>query len=323
MRSIRSVAVAALLAVLLAPQLPAAERSEIPDQYKWNLADLYPNEAAWIAAKQDLATAIPKLGQWQGRLGESAATLLAAMTDWDADQHQDRSVSTVYAFQSIRPGHGESSRSTADEAGGEPGLHRTCSTATAFVKPELISIGQREDRWLHRGGAEARPVSDVLRRHAASGRAHAVDERGEDRRTHGADVADTGRTVYSAFTGAEMPFPEITLSNGEKVRIDGAAYIEYRDSTGQRPTATRCSRRSSGTLDALPGCPRRTSHTATADYTIFVAEVASTLNENLLFHHMLDQTKDDDTQALPAVELPRHDAPRRSSARRCSRSSSS
>jgi oligoendopeptidase F len=35
---------------------------------------------------------------------------------------------------------------------------------------------------------------------------------------------------------------------------------------------------------------------ATYDYPIFVAEVASTLNENLLLHHMLSQTKDDATR---------------------------
>ena len=35
---------------------------------------------------------------------------------------------------------------------------------------------------------------------------------------------------------------------------------------------------------------------ATAGYSTFVAEVASTLNENLLFHHALDRTKDDRTR---------------------------
>jgi oligoendopeptidase F len=35
---------------------------------------------------------------------------------------------------------------------------------------------------------------------------------------------------------------------------------------------------------------------ATASYSTFVAEVASTLNENLLLHHVLDQTKDDRTR---------------------------
>ncbi len=41
-------------------------------------------------------------------------------------------------------------------------------------------------------------------------------------------MAQTGQTVYSAFTSAEMPYPEITLSSGEKVRLDGAAYTQYR-----------------------------------------------------------------------------------------------
>ena len=35
---------------------------------------------------------------------------------------------------------------------------------------------------------------------------------------------------------------------------------------------------------------------ATSGYALFVAEVASTLNENLLLHHMLGQTKDDATR---------------------------
>jgi oligoendopeptidase F len=35
---------------------------------------------------------------------------------------------------------------------------------------------------------------------------------------------------------------------------------------------------------------------ATSNYSLFVAEVASTLNENLLFHHVLDRTKDDRTR---------------------------
>jgi oligoendopeptidase F len=35
---------------------------------------------------------------------------------------------------------------------------------------------------------------------------------------------------------------------------------------------------------------------ATSNYSTFVAEVASTLNENLLLHHVLDQTRDDRTR---------------------------
>ena len=52
----------------------------------------------------------------------------------------------------------------------------------------------------------------------------------------------------------------------------------------------------------------RTQPYVTHDYATFVAEVASTLNENLLFHYMLDRTKDKQTRAVPARQLPRQPA---------------
>jgi oligoendopeptidase F len=226
MRSMKSVAVAALLAVLLAAQLPAAERSEIPDQFKWNLADLYPNEAAWIAAKQDLGTAIPTLGQWQGRLGESSETLLAAMTDWDA-----ASVKTdrlyVYAFlQYDQDRRISRSQQMKEEA---TLVSTDLDTATAFIKPEILVIGKATiDRFLAeepRLGPYRVFFEDTLR--AA---AHTLSESEEKIVARTGLMSGTGQAVYWAFTGAEMPFPQVTLSTGEKVRIDGAGYIQHRDS---------------------------------------------------------------------------------------------
>ena len=46
----------------------------------------------------------------------------------------------------------------------------------------------------------------------------------------------------------------------------------------------------------------------TADYPIFVAEVASTFNENLLIHYMLDRAKDDADPAVPAGHAARRAA---------------
>ena len=83
MRLMRFSAAAAAAAVLFASAVPAVERSEIPAEYKWDLTHLYADEAAWAAAKQELVASIPKLGEWQGKLGSSPATLLAAMADWE------------------------------------------------------------------------------------------------------------------------------------------------------------------------------------------------------------------------------------------------
>ena len=53
----KAATVAALVAVSLALPAPvlAAERAQIPEKYTWNLADLYPDEAAWTGMLSALA----------------------------------------------------------------------------------------------------------------------------------------------------------------------------------------------------------------------------------------------------------------------------
>ena len=73
-----ALALAALLAALPAA---ATERSEIPDRYKWKLAELYPSDAAWWTAREALAKRIPALSRHRGHLGDSAAALAGALDD--------------------------------------------------------------------------------------------------------------------------------------------------------------------------------------------------------------------------------------------------
>ena len=67
---------ATALALTLATGPAAArERSEIPDTYKWNLADLYPSVEAWQAAREDLGRRVTAFGRHRGHLGDSAEAL--------------------------------------------------------------------------------------------------------------------------------------------------------------------------------------------------------------------------------------------------------
>ncbi len=43
-------------------------------------------------------------------------------------------------------------------------------------------------------------------------------------------LGEAGGTVQSVFRSADLPFPEVTLANGEKVRLDASAYTKYRAS---------------------------------------------------------------------------------------------
>src|SRR5450755_3315660 len=69
----------ALAVLTISAGAQSRDRTQTPDKYKWNLAELYANDAAWRAAKETLAANLPKLRQYQGKLAASAGTLADAL----------------------------------------------------------------------------------------------------------------------------------------------------------------------------------------------------------------------------------------------------
>jgi len=51
------------------------ERSQVPDKYKWDLTQIYPNDQAWRAAKDALLAELPKVAAFKGTLGSSPQKL--------------------------------------------------------------------------------------------------------------------------------------------------------------------------------------------------------------------------------------------------------
>jgi oligoendopeptidase F len=205
---------------------PATERSEIAEHYKWDLANLYADEAAWVAARQALEQDIPRLARWQGRLGESAASLLGALSDWERTRLQaDRlySYAQQLSDQDTRVARSQQMQQQAAQ------VYTDLQTATAFMPPELLTVGRPTiERFLAEEPRLAQYrmfLDDILR--AAP---HTLSPAEEKVVARAGAMAQTGRTVHSVFTNADLPFPEVTLSTGETVRLDAAAYSKYRAS---------------------------------------------------------------------------------------------
>ncbi len=66
--AIRPISIACAIALLTLPSVAQdRDRAKIPDRYKWDLADIYPTEAAWRAAKSKLQADIPQASAVQGQ----------------------------------------------------------------------------------------------------------------------------------------------------------------------------------------------------------------------------------------------------------------
>ena len=78
-RSFRLVLVLALGTLTLSGVAQERDRAKIPDKYKWNLADVYPTDAAWRQAKEKVAGEIPGMQEFKGKLASAPKTLADAL----------------------------------------------------------------------------------------------------------------------------------------------------------------------------------------------------------------------------------------------------
>lgn len=204
----------------------AVERGEVPERYKWDLGTLYADEAAWAAAKDALRNQIPQLTRWQGRLAESPATLLEALGDRERAYRQ---LERVYVYAAARSD--EDTRLAVPQQMQQQAaqVYTELRTATAYIRPELLAAGRPLiERFLAeepRLAPYRMFLDDILR--AAP---HTLSPAEEKVVARAGQLAQAPGAVHGVFTNADLPFPEITLSSGERLRLDAAAYGLYRAS---------------------------------------------------------------------------------------------
>ncbi len=122
-------------------------RQDIPATDKWNVAALYPNDAAW-EADLTIAQDLPEVVEvYRGRLGESARMLGEALTAWfESMRHLEK----VYVYAHLRSDEdlgNDTYKGMLDRA--RTAMVRL-STAGAYLSPEILTIDDaRINYWLH------------------------------------------------------------------------------------------------------------------------------------------------------------------------------
>ena len=202
------------------------QRSDIQDQYKWNLADVYPSVQAWQAAKDAIAADIPKLKAFQGKLGSSAATLADAL---DATFALDKELSRVYVYASMLAD--EDTRDSAHEGMRQQmvQLASTLGAEAAYVEPEILRFEPGTvQRFLadeRRLGAYRFYLEDIARRAP-----HTLSPAEERILAAAGPLAGAPANVYNILSNADFPFPSVQLSSGQQVRLSQPNFVMHRAS---------------------------------------------------------------------------------------------
>jgi oligoendopeptidase F len=204
-----------------APTRPETDiRDEIPARFRWNLADIYPDWAAWEAACKELEALIEAYAACQGSLQGGAAALLKVLQLGD---ELGQLSYKVYFYPSLH--HDEDQRDNSVDARRQQAqiLIARSSEASAWFAPELLAIPlERLRAWLDEDEALAIyrfSLEEVYRQQE-----HVLDEGGERLLSLGARFNGSPGEVYAALTTADMKFPSITLVSGEEVTVTYGRY---------------------------------------------------------------------------------------------------
>src|SRR5438046_5275669 len=111
------------------------DRLKIFDKYKWNLADIYPNDEAWRSAKEQLAKELPQMKMFQGKLGTSAATLANALDKYFGF---DKELSRLYVY--ARMLSDQDTRDATNLGMNQEMVHLAAAeaAAVAVTEPEIL-----------------------------------------------------------------------------------------------------------------------------------------------------------------------------------------
>ena len=197
------------------------KRSEVPAEFTWDLTAIFPSDEAWTAEYEALKPYAETVASYQGRLGESAATLLSY---FQLDDELSVRIGKLYGYANCKADEDTSNGFYQDLRGKALSLSVTLSGAGAFAASELLALS---DETLAHFYAECpalavyrRPIEQVRRR-----RAHILSPECEALLANAGEMADSPDAIFGVFHNADLRFPSVTDSTGAEHPLTDATFV--------------------------------------------------------------------------------------------------
>ncbi|WP_313129227.1 oligoendopeptidase F [Anaerocolumna sp.] len=206
------------------------KREEVPEQFKWAISDLFQTDEEWKEEYQLTKKLISKVSDYQGRLSESADTLLEFYKlEDEIAGHFERVY--VYANQKY---HEDTSNSTYQDFSNQASiLEVMLNSAFSFAVPEILAISEDTIYQYLASNKELQlyefTIKEILRH-----KPHVLSAEMEGLLADTGAMAEAPSIIFNMFHNADMKFPEIEDENGEKVAITHGRYVTFMESANRR-----------------------------------------------------------------------------------------
>lgn len=234
--AIRTIFFSALAAAIFAApacatgDLPA--RSEVPEDRKWKLDDIFASVDEWKDAVDSVEARLPELASYKGRLGEGADVLLNALKLSD---EIEKDLERVYIYAHLERDVDSGAPEPNARVDRSRSLASRASDAGSFITPEIISIGQqRIDAMIASAAPGTFDDYDFMLSEIWRSQQHVLSPAEESLLARISEVVSLPRDAYLMLTNADMRFPKIKDESGDEVELSQERYISFLMSRDRR-----------------------------------------------------------------------------------------
>ena len=202
------------------------QRSEIPDKYKWDIEDMYASDEQWEADLKDGLTLAGQLSSFEGRLGEDAQTLLAALR---LQSETWQKLERVFVYARMRRDEDnrvEKYQSMADRA---MAALAQASAKTAFFTPELLSY-EKEDILKMTDEMDELKIYRFMLEDTFRQKEHVLSAESENLLAQMSEVTQATSDIFTMLNNADIKFGTITDEGGNNVEMSHGNYIKFMQS---------------------------------------------------------------------------------------------
>ena len=205
------------------------ERNSIDNKDKWNLSDLYPSEKAWELARDKVVAEMPKIEQFKGKLTKSSADLLACL---EFSTKLGKEASRLFSYTNMNSDQDKrDSKFMAMQQSLEQ-IFTEYGTKTAFIEPEILSVDWKVIEGFMKEQKELavykKYMTDLFKQ-----KEHTLSEAEERILARSSMISGVANEIYGTFKDAEMPAPDVTLSDNTKIKLTASAFNKLRTSSNR------------------------------------------------------------------------------------------
>jgi oligoendopeptidase F len=195
---------------------------------EWNLADIYPSDAAWAAEREAVIKLMPSLGAWKGQLASSPASLKTAL---DAIYAAQNRADRLYLYAHLAADADTHDGANQARQGQAIELETEMGTATSWLSPEIVRMGAEKIAAFEAAepglGIYKHQLDKILRQAP-----HTLGDEAESVLAAASTIEDAPTEIRTQLADGEIPWPTVPLSTGP-VRVDNQVFTKVREASNR------------------------------------------------------------------------------------------